>query len=376
MAEDKAGRARVLPIVDLGPETRSVEPELMKAIERVVASGQYILGPNVNAFEREVAEYLGVSYAVGVSSGTDALVLALRAVGLGPGDEVLTTPFTFQAHVEAIIRVGATPVFVDIDPDTFNLSPERVATAVTSASRTILPVHLFGQAADMDPLLAIARSHSLAVIEDCAQSFGGDYKGRHLGSLGTLGCFSFYPTKNLGALGDAGAVVTNDPNLAQALRLLRNHGIAQKYRSEMLGYNARLDELQAAALRVKLKHVDKWNAARREAAHYYSKLLRDCGGIVPPCETSYGTHTYHRYTVRIPDGRREGAAEKLREAGVETQVCYPSAIYRQMPFSAPVFLPETERATQEVLCLPLWAEIPRDTQDRVVSTLRAALGLG
>jgi len=362
----------MLPIVTLEPQTRAVHSELMSAIEKVVASGRFILGPNVSAFEQEVAEYLGVGHAVGVSSGTDALVLGLRVLGLGPGDEVLTTAFTFQAHVEAILQVGAVPVFVDIDAKTFNLSPEHVAAAITPATRAILPVHLFGQAADMDPLLETAQRHSLVVIEDCAQSFGGDYKGRSLGSLGKIGCFSFYPSKNLGALGDAGLVVTDDPVLARTLMLLRSHGISERYRSEMLGYNARLDELQAAVLRVKLKYVNQWNADRREAARYYSKLLADCKGIVPPCETPYGTHTYHRYTVRIPGGRREGVAEKVREAGVETQVCYPTPLYRQAPFRAPVCLPETERATREALCLPLWAEIPRGVQERVAESLRSA----
>lgn len=355
-----------IPVLDLTPEIEALWDELMAAIQGVLKSGQFIMGPNVKAFEQEAAAYLGVKHAVGVNSGTDALVIALRAAGIGPGDEVITTPFTFFATAEAISQVGATPVFVDIDPRTFNINPDLIEPAITSRTRAILPVHLYGQAADMDPIMALAEKYNLKVIEDTAQAFGGEYKGRKLGTIGNAGCFSFFPSKNLGAFGDGGLIATNDDEIAEIARMLRVHGAKKKYYNEVIGYNSRLDEIQAAILRVKLPHVDEWNEGRRQAARRYNELLKDVPGIITPYEDPNAKHVYHQYTIRVQNDRRDELKNYLAENGIGTMVYYPLpvhllSIYRD---GSPV-LSISEQLAGKVLSLPLWSQIPEDIQQQV-----------
>lgn len=360
-----------IPILDLSPEIEALWDELMAAIQGVLKSGQFIMGPNVEAFEHEVAAYLGIKHAVGVNSGTDALIIALRALGIGPGDEVITTPFTFFATAEAISLVGARPVFVDIDPKTFNIDPNLVEPAITPFTRAILPVHLYGQAADMDPIMTLAKEYHLKVIEDVAQAFGGEYKGKKLGTIGDVGCFSFFPSKNLGAFGDGGLIVTNDEEVAELARMLRVHGAKKKYYNEMIGYNSRLDELQAAILRVKLPHIDKWNEQRKQVAHRYNELLRDLPRVVTPYEASYAQHVYHQYTIRVLGGKRDMVKKCLTEAGIGTMIYYPVPLH-QLPIYAGRYptIPQAERAAGEALSLPIWSELNLNIQFYVVSTIR------
>jgi dTDP-4-amino-4,6-dideoxygalactose transaminase len=360
-----------IPVLDLTPEIEALWDELMAAIQGVLKSGQFIMGPNVKAFEQEAAAYLGVKYAIGVNSGTDALVIALHAAGIGPGDEVITTPFTFFATAEAVSQVGATPVFVDIDPRTFNINPELIEPAITPRTRAILPVHLYGQAADMDLIMALAEKYNLRVIEDTAQAFGGEYKGRKLGTIGDAGCFSFFPSKNLGAFGDGGLIATNDDEIAAKARMLRVHGAKKKYYNEVIGYNSRLDEIQAAILRVKLPHVDEWNDGRREAARRYNELLKDAPGIITPIENPYAKHVYHQYTVRVQDGRRDELKKQLAENGIGTMVYYPVPVH-QLPIykEQTVSLATAEKLASEVLSLPIWPGISEQVQVRVTRVLR------
>ena len=361
-------------MVDLVRELRPLRQQVLEAVAAVVDSGRFVLGPNVEAFEREVADHLGARHAVGVNSGTDALVIALRALGVGDGDEVVTTAFTFFATAESVSAVGATPVFVDIDTDTFCLDVAQVEAALTPRTRAVLPVHLFGRAADMDPLLALARAHGLAVVEDVAQAFGARHRGRRLGTLGHLGAFSFFPSKNLGALGDGGLVVTDDDALAESCRMLRAHGGRGKYQNEMVGYNSRLDEIQAAVLRVKLPHVDEWNRGRRRVAQRYSGLIGGLGGVATP--DAGAEHVFHQYTVRVGGSRRDEVRGHLGQAGIDTMVYYPTPLHR-LPVYADAHarrrLPEAERASREVLSLPMSALPFDETQEEVVDRLREAL---
>ena len=363
-----------IPLLDLGPQTEALWAELTGALEAVVRGGQFIMGPNVKAFEQELAAYLGVKHAVGVNSGTDALVLGLRAAGVGAGEEVITTPFSFFATAEAISQLGARPVFVDIDPVSYNLRPELVAAAVTERTRAILPVHLFGQAAEMAPILALARERGLAVVEDAAQALGAQYGGRKVGTLGSAGAFSFFPSKPLGACGDGGLLATDDDETAATVRMLRVHGARQKYFNETIGYNSRLDELQAAILRVKLPHLDAWNAGRRAAAGRYAALLAGVEGVEAPSEAAEGGHVYHQYTVRLTAADRDQVQEKLAAAGVATMIYYPVPIHL-LPVYAGQYpgLPGAEAAARQVLSLPLWPEITEATQARVVEALAWAL---
>ncbi len=361
-----------IPILDLTPEIEALWDELMAAIQGVLKSGQFIMGPNVKAFEQEVADYLRVKYAIGVNSGTDALVIALRAAGIGPGDEVITTPFTFFATAEAISQVGATPVFVDIDPETFNIDPELIEPAITSRSRAILPVHLYGQAADMEPILALAERYNLKVIEDVAQAFGGEYKGRKLGTIGDVGCFSFFPSKNLGACGDGGLIATNDNEIGEMARMLRAHGAKKKYYNEMIGYNSRLDEIQAAILRVKLSHVDEWNKARRQAARRYNELLKDVPGIITPYKAPYAKHVYHQYTIRVPGGNCDKVKQTLAEHGIGSMVYYPLPVHKLPIYKEQAStLPVAEQLAGEVLSLPLWPGISATLQRQVAGVIRS-----
>lgn len=361
-----------IPMEDLQAQYRDLKQEIDEALQAVMASGQFVLGPNVHALEREVAEYCGVRHAVAVASGTDALHFALRAAGVGPGDEVVTTPFTFIATAEAISYTGARPVFVDIDPATFNMDPRLAAAAVTARTRAILPVHLYGQPADLAPLRELCRRRGLALIEDCAQSFGAEYGGRKSGAYGNLGCFSFYPSKNLGACGDAGMVVTDDDAAAERMRRLRDHGCSAPYRHAVVGYNSRLDELQAAVLRVKLRRLDAYNRRRRGNARRYSERLADAG-IVTPFEDGKGLHVYHQYTIR--SARRETIRKALAAAGIASTVYYPVPLHRQEVYAAEnaaVRLPAAEAAAGEVLSLPMYAELTVEQVDEVARVVRQA----
>jgi dTDP-4-amino-4,6-dideoxygalactose transaminase len=363
-----------IPIFDPRPQLEELWDEIMAAIERVLRSGQFILGPEVEAFEREVAAYLGVKHAIGVNSGTDALIIALHALGIGPGDEVITTPFTFFATAEAISRVGATPVFVDIDPRTFNINPALIEPAITPRTRAILPVHLYGHPADMDPIMEIARAYNLKVIEDAAQAIGAMYKGKKAGTIGDVGCFSFFPTKNLGAFGDGGLIATNDDEVAERARMLRVHGARRKYYHEVIGYNSRLDELQSAILRVKLSRTDQWNEARRQGARRYNEYLRDTPWVVTPYEAPWARHVYHQYTLRMVEGRRDKVRHFLYQNGINTIVYYPEPLHKLPPYiRVDRHLPESERAAYEVVSLPLWPNVSEQVQAWVVNTLKVGL---
>jgi dTDP-4-amino-4,6-dideoxygalactose transaminase len=361
-----------IPVLDLSPQYESLKAELREAIERVLESGQFILGPEVRAFEEEVARYLGVRHAVGVNSGTDALFISLRALGIGPGDEVITTPFTFFATAEAISHVGATPVFADVEERSFNIDPSLIKEKITTRTKAILPVHLFGRPAAMDRIMALAARHDLKVIEDCAQSFGGRYEGKQTGTIGDVGAYSFFPSKNLGAYGDGGLIATDDDALADAARLLRAHGAKKKYHNEMVGYNSRLDSLQAAILRVKLPHVDAWNEGRRRVAVLYNELLGDVPGVVTP-EVVEG-HVFHQYTIRVTRANRDEVQAKLKEAGIGTMVYYPVPQDRLPLYEGRYPAnPVSDRLAEQVLSLPIWPEIGRDAQERVVETTKEVL---
>ena len=355
VATKSAGK---IPVLDLTPEVENLWDELNAALQRVLRSGQFIMGPEVAAFEAEVAGYLGVGHAVGVNSGTDALVIGLKALGIAPGDEVVTTPFTFFATAEAISQIGAVPVFVDIDPETYNIDPALIEEKITARTRAILPVHLFGQAAEMGPILSLAEERSLKVLEDVAQAFGGEYRGIKLGALGHAGAFSFFPSKNLGAYGDGGLITTNDARVAEVARMLRAHGATKKYHNELVGYNSRLDELQAAILRVKLPYVDEWNKGRREVAQRYNDMFEDSPNIVAPREASHRLHVYHQYTVRIQEDRRDEVRKRLAEGGIGTMIYYPVPVHRLPVYSsvqayAKACLPISDGAAEEVLSLPM-----------------------
>jgi dTDP-4-amino-4,6-dideoxygalactose transaminase len=367
----------MIPILDLTRQHRRLEQDLSPAIHKVLRSGMFINGPEVAAFEGEVAGYLGVSHAVGLNSGTDALHLALRALDIGPGDEVITTPFTFVATTEAIGIVGATPVFADIDLDTFNIDPGAVAAAITPRTRAIIPVHLYGLPAAMDEIVALANRHGLAVIEDCAQSFGATAGGARTGSLGTIGALSFFPSKNLGACGDAGMIVTQQAALADRVRRLRAHGAAVKYHHDELGVNSRLDELQAAILRVKLHHVERWIERRRTVAAQYAKALARTNGLTLPATDAPGVrHVYHQFTVRI-DRDRDGVAARLRDRGVQTMIYYPVPLHLQRVHAALGLregaFPNAERVAREVLSLPMFPELHDEEVDQVVSALQESM---
>ncbi|HID87251.1 MAG TPA: DegT/DnrJ/EryC1/StrS family aminotransferase [Anaerolineae bacterium] len=360
----------MIPVCDLRCQYHSIKREVDEAVARVLERGWFILGEEVAAFEAEFAAYCGASHAVGVASGTDALHLALRAVGVGPGDQVITVANAGVPQAAAIELAGARPVFVDVDPATYNMDPSLVEDAITPRTRAILPVHLYGHPADLDPILEIASRHGLAVVEDAAQAHGALYKGRRVGALGHIGIFSFYPTKNLGAYGDGGMVVTNDPPLAERVRLLRQYGWEKRYYSTLRGVNSRLDELQAAILRVKLRHLDEWNARRREIAARYDELLAG-SGVVTPAEQPYAHHVYHLYVIRTP--QRDALRAYLLEAGVGTSVHYPLPTHLQEAYRdlglGPGSLPVTERAANEVLSLPMFPELTEEEQEEICQAI-------
>jgi dTDP-4-amino-4,6-dideoxygalactose transaminase len=363
-------RPEPIPMLDLVPEIEDQWDDLMKAVEGVLRSGKFILGPNVDAFEEEIAEYLGVKHAIGVNSGTDALVISLRALGIGPGDEVITTPFTFFATAESISNVGATPVFVDIDPITFNIDPELIEPAITPRTKAILPVHLFGHPAEMGRIMSIAAAHGLKVVEDCAQAMGAEYEGRKVGTFGQANAFSFFPSKNLGAFGDAGLVTTDDDQVAELARMLRAHGSKRKYKNEILGYNSRLDELQAATLRVRLPLLDARNEARRYVADHYRLALRSIEGLVLPYASTEILHAYHQFTIRIRGYPRDEARSRLGAHGIATAVYYPVPCHMLAPYrGVGNALPAAESAAAEVLSLPMLSEVTGGAIDRIASIL-------
>ena len=363
-----------IPLIDVAAQYRNIRDEIDRAIHEVLDSGTFILGPNVAAFEREVAAYLGVSHAVGVASGTDALLLTLRAYGIGPEDEVIVPAYTFFATAEAVSQCGATPVFVDIDPKTYCIDVSQVEARITPRTKAIIPVHLYGHPADMSTILDIAKRRRLKIVEDNAQAMGAECKGRKTGSLGDAGCLSFFPSKNLGGYGDGGMVVTDDPALDETVRKLRTHGWRTKYHPEMIGFNSRLDELQAAVLRVKLRHLDGWNARRREVAVTYRSLLAD-SGIALPWEAPYAKHVYHLYIVRVKE--RHAVQEHLRTLGIASGIYYPLPLhlveaYRHLGY-APGTFPEAERAAQETLAIPLYPEMEDDEIEAVAAGVKEAL---
>jgi dTDP-4-amino-4,6-dideoxygalactose transaminase len=361
-----------IPLVDLKAQFRTIEDEVMAAIRGVLESGQFVLGPETQAFERELAAHCQAAEAVGTSSGTSALHLALLAAGVGAGDEVITVPFTFVATVAAIEYTGARPVLVDVRADSLTMDPELIEAAITPRTRAIVPVHLYGQPADMGPILEIARAHGLRVVEDACQAHGAEYGGRRVGALGDLGCFSFYPGKNLGAYGEGGAVVTNDEDLANTIRALRHWGQTRRYHHELKGFNYRLEELQAAILRVKLRHLDDWTEARRAHARRYDQLL---AGVVPtPVEMPYARHVYHVYAVRT--GAREHLERALADGDVQTGVHYPIPVHLQPAYGdlgyGPGAFPVSEQAAAEVLSLPMYAELAEHEIDLVAELVRTA----
>jgi dTDP-4-amino-4,6-dideoxygalactose transaminase len=380
----------MIPMLDLQAQFESIAPEIRAAVDAVLTAQQFVLGPQGEALEREIAEACGMRHGVGLASGTEALELGLHASGVKAGDEVIVPAFTFIATGSAVSALGARPVFADIEPATFNLDPDQIEPRITPRTRAIVVVHLFGLAADMDPILAVAEKHGIPVIEDNAQSFGATYRGRKTGSMGRLGCLSFYPSKNLGAYGDAGMIVTNDEELAARLRALRNHGQTGQYLSTERGWNSRLDELQAAILRVKLRHLADWTAKRCEHARLYNSFLGDVPGIVTPHVPPGREHVYYLYTIRI-DGRADGRAiakdrageapsdhvqKRLRESGIASMVYYPVPLHLQPLYASlggkPGDLRVSERASREVLSIPLHPEMTAEQIQRVAKAVREA----
>jgi len=366
----------MIPFVDLKSQYSSIKEEVDAVVARVLAAGQFVLGPDVAAFEEEFAAYCEARYGVAVNSGTSALHLALLAAGIGPGDEVITVSFTFVATVAAIHYAGARPVFVDIDPRSFTMDVTQIESAITDHTRAIIPVHLYGQPADLDPILEIARAHNLIVIEDAAQAHGAEYKGRRVGSVGDLGCFSFYPGKNLGAYGEGGMVVTNNSEYAGAIRMLRDWGQERKYLHSVKGYNYRMEAMQGAILRIKLRHLESWTQARRAHAARYNELLADAE-IQTPIALDYNRHVYHIYALRTAE--RDALQRILHEAGIQTGIHYPIPVHLQEAYGDPRYrpgdLPHSERAANEVLSLPMYAELSESQIAAVCAAMPEAVNV-
>lgn len=360
-----------LHMVDVIGQYKRIQAEIDAAVHAVLDSGQFILGKEVGEFECRIAGYLGLKYAVGCASGTDALQVAMMALGIGSGDEVITTPFTFVATTETIVLLGAKPVYVDIDPRTFNIDPSLIERAITPRTKAIIPVHLYGQAAEMDPIMALARRYSLHVIEDAAQALGASYKGRKVCTFGDVGCMSFFPSKNLGAFGDAGMVVTNDVELGERMRMIIVHGSKVRYYHDILGVNSRLDTLQAAILLVKLKYLDAWNATRRRVAARYNELLEGVPVTVPFVSPD-GEHIFHQYTLRAP--RRNELAKHLKERGIPHAIYYPVPLHLQKAFAVAGAkkgdFPVTEQAASEVISLPMHTELTEEQMVYITDAIR------
>lgn len=363
----------MIPMVDLKTQYHQLKSEIDAAVLDALESTQFILGPNVTNLEKETASYLGSAQSIACASGTDALHLAILAAGIKPGDEVITTSFTFIATAEAICYAGAVPVFVDVDPNTFNIVPELIEQAITPRTKAVIPVHIFGQPVDMDAISAICERHRLVLIEDCAQSFGAAIGGRMTGSIGAFGCFSFFPSKNLGGYGDGGLITCATEEGAEMLKMLRNHGSKVRYHHDLIGFNSRLDDLQAAILRVKLRHIDRFNQERRRVAHRYSEGLRDV--VTVPFEDGKGVHVYHQYTV-LTDYRDKIMAA-LSEQQISSAVYYPIPLHRQNVFAAQcqgLSLPVTESIAARCMSLPIYPEMTNQQVDQVIEVIRGALG--
>ena len=363
----------MIPMVNLKAQYAEIQDEIVQGFSETLENCAFILGPNVQAFEKEAADYLGVKHAIGCASGTDALHLALRAAGIGEGDEVITTAFTFIATAEAIKYVGATPVFVDIDPGTFNITPENILKAITPKTKAVMPVHLFGQPADLPAIKAICDKHNLKLIEDCAQSFGATVSNQQTGSFGDAAGFSFFPSKNLGCFGDGGLVTTDSDEIAAKIKQFRNHGSDVRYYHDVIGYNSRLDELQAVVLRTKLKHIDQYNAARRHAAHLYSSLMADLP-LTTPYEDGVGVHVYHQYTLLCD--RRDEVMKALQDNQIACAVYYPVPLHQQNAFKedcAGLSLPETEAVAARCFSLPICSNLSDDTVKQIVDVIRKVL---
>lgn len=370
-----------VPLIDVQRQYQPLKGDIAAALAKVCDTGQFVLGPECGLLEQELADYSQVSHAVGCASGSDALLLALMACDVGPGDEVILPSYTFFATASAAWRLGAKPVFIDIEPTHFNLDPAILQAHVTPRTKAIIPVHLYGQCAEMAPVMEVARRHRLAVIEDACQAIGADYDGRRAGAIGDIGCLSFYPTKNLGGCGDGGMLLTNNPAIAERLKLLRGHGMQPRYYHQVVGINSRLDALQAAVLRVKLPHLEQWTALRQANAQRYTQLFHDCGldrvlGL--PCEGPGRRHVWNQYIVRVPDGKRDALREHLKQSRIGTEIYYPVPLHRQECFRSLGYssgsLPESERAARESLALPIFPELTAAEQVVVVGEMAAFFG--
>lgn len=364
-----------VPIIDLVGHYQSLKDEIEKSIKEVLSKTNYILGPNVIAFEQELSKYLSSKNVISCANGTDAIVLALKALNIGSGDEVITVSHSYFATSEAIAIVGAEPVFVDILEDDFNIDPSKIEKAITKKTKCIIPVHLYGQPCEIEEVVKIAHKHGLYVIEDCAQAIGAKYNGKTVGTFGNIATTSFYPTKNLGCFGDGGAIFTNDSTLAEKIKLLRMHGSPKRYVHDMVGFNSRLDEIQAAILRIKLKYLDKWNEAREKAADYYTSFLLNIDEIITPKIKPNCTHIFHQYTIRIKD--RDKLQEELKKKKIDTLIYYPIPIHMQKAFShlkdKNYNLSVTERIRNEILSLPMYPELNKEQQDYVCEGIKEIL---
>ena len=362
----------MIPLIDLTKQYGGIQKEIIEAIQDVLTGGQYILGPKVKELEEIISERLGVRHAIAVGNGTDALVLTLDAYGIGSGDEVITTPFTFFATAEAISKVGATPVFVDIDPDTFHMDPSKLADKLSTRTKAILPVHLFGQPASMDTILAFAAEHDLLVIEDACQAFGATFMETEVGSIGDAACFSFFPTKNLGTIGDGGLITTSDDRLAESLRKLRVHGSQEKYFHQQIGYNSRLDEIHAAILLICLREIDKWNEQRISIANYYFSKLDHVKYIELPVVMSNRSHVFHLFCIK--SSRRKEITSALKQADIQTGIYYPQClhlqeVYRELGYDDGDF-PVAEMAANQLFAIPMHPFLSREDQDRVIDVIQ------
>lgn len=366
---------RKIPIIDLACQYKSIQDEIESVVEEVLSSGHYILGKNVEAFEEELTKYLGCKYVVSCANGTDAITLALMSLDIKPQDEIITVSHSFFATSEAIALVGAKPVFVDIQESDFNIDPLQIEKLITKKTKAIIPVHLYGGPCEIGSVIEIAQKYGLYVVEDCAQAIGAKFHGKNVGTFGDVGTISFFPTKNLGAFGDAGAIYTNNENIAQKIKQLRVHGSPERYTHDFVGLNSRLDELQAAILRVKLRYLDKWNMERQKAAIYYDKLLKNIKEIIIPYIKPNSHHIFHQYTIRL--NNRDFLYEKLRERDIETLIYYPIPIHLQRAFSYLNYkkgsLPVTEKVCNEILSLPIYPEITTEVQDYVVESIKDIL---
>ena len=367
---------RPIPFIDLVPQFNAMSAEIMATVERVFTEQKFILGDEVSELEREIADYCDARHAIGCNSGTDALIIALQAMGIGEGDEVITTPFSFFATASSICRAGATPVFVDIDPETFNLNPQAIEEAITPRTRAIMPVHLFGQSCEMDAIWRIAQKYELEIVEDACQAIGAEYQGRRAGVLGSVACFSFFPTKNLGGAGDGGMMTTDDPDLAQRLKCLRVHGDVGQYEHIEVGMNSRLDALQAAVLRVKLKQLDAWTEARQRNADRYGEMFRENGildTIMLPKIAPNRRHVFNQYCIRVRQGHRDQLMQQLKSRKIGCAVYYPKPLHLQKCFKSLGYragqFPEAEAASRDILALPSYPELPASDQSRIVSAV-------